>query len=79
VSPCKRSCGNTDQSGVAITARLQKRFYLANRSVCFQEIRLQECIEKVAGDALDGVINGQDMDSLSILDIGTLKYQNILL
>lgn len=46
--------------------------YLAHWAVCLQEVWLQENIEEIARHSLNGVINGQHMDALAILDIRTL-------
>lgn len=46
--------------------------HLPDWSVGFQEVGLQEGIKEVASQALNGVINGQHMDALSILHIRTL-------
>jgi len=43
-----------------------------NRPVGFQEVRLQEDLKPVARQPLNGVVNGQNMDPLSVLDVGAL-------
>jgi hypothetical protein len=47
--------------------------HLAHGTIGLQEVGLQEHVEQVAGDALDGVVDGQHVDLLAILDIGTLR------
>lgn len=46
--------------------------HLPDRSVGFQEVGLQEGVKEVAGQALDGVVDGQHMDALAILHVRTL-------
>jgi hypothetical protein len=45
-----------------------------NRTVCFEEIRFQVNIEEIASDSLDSVIDGQYVDSLSVLYISARMY-----
>lgn len=52
--------------------------YLADRPVSLCEVRLQEGVKQVACQALNGVINWQDMDALAILDICALQTQTTL-
>jgi hypothetical protein len=42
---------------------------LVDRAVGLHEVRLEEDLEEVAGDALDCVIDGQDVDALAVLDV----------
>ena len=51
-----------DQEGVA----------LADRAVGLEEVGLEEGVEEVARDALDGVVDGEDVDLLAVLDVGAL-------
>jgi hypothetical protein len=54
-----RSHTTTDEEEIA----------LADGSVGLEEVRLEVDLEEVSGDALDGVVDGEDVDALSILDI----------
>jgi hypothetical protein len=47
--------------------------YLAHWAVCLQEVGLQVDIKQVASDTLNGVIDGQHVDTLAILDIRALQ------
>ena len=38
--------------------------------VGLQEVGLEEDLEPVAGEALDGVVDGEDVDPLAVLDVG---------
>lgn len=49
------------------------RAHLSHWPVCFQEVRLQVRVEQVAGDALNRIIDGQNMNSLPILNVGALQ------
>ena len=49
--------------------------YLAHRPVGLCEIWLQEGVEQIACQALNGIIYWQDMDALAILDICALQTQ----
>ena len=51
--------------------------HLPDRPVGFQEVRLQKGVKQVACDALDGVVDGQDMDPLAILHIRALQGSRI--
>ena len=42
---------------------------LADRTVGLEEVRLEEGLKQVAGDALDGVVDREDVDALAVLDI----------
>ena len=42
---------------------------LPHRSVSLKEIRLEVDLEEVTAEALDGVIERQDMDAFSVLDV----------
>jgi hypothetical protein len=46
---------------------------LADGAVGLQEVGLQEGVKQIAGHALDGVVDGQHMDALAVLDIGALQ------
>jgi hypothetical protein len=41
-------------------------------AVGLQEVGLQESIEQIARETLDGIINRQNVDSLTVLDVGAL-------
>jgi len=43
-----------------------------NRPIGFKEVRLQEDLKPVARQPLNRVVNGQNMDPLSVLDVGAL-------
>mmetsp|Transcript_57639 Transcript_57639/g.86952 ORF Transcript_57639/g.86952 Transcript_57639/m.86952 type:complete len:235 (+) Transcript_57639:1972-2676(+) len=47
----------------------KEKVVLANGAVGLEEVRLQEGLEKVSGHTLDGVIDGEHVDSLAVLDI----------
>ena len=47
--------------------------HLAHGPVCLQEVGLEEGVKEVAGDALDGVVQGEHVDALAVLDISALK------
>ena len=47
--------------------------YLSDRPVGFQEVRLQESVKKISSDALNGIINRQQVDLCSILHIRSLQ------
>lgn len=51
--------------------------HLANGAICFKEVWLQVCIEQVARQTFDGVINGEDMHPLAVLHISTLQKQDL--
>ena len=53
----------TDNEGVA----------LVDGSIGLQEVGLQEDLEPVSGQAFDGVIDGQNMDPLPVLDVRTFR------
>lgn len=57
-----RAHPSADQEGVS----------LADGPVGLQEVRLEERIEEIARDALDGVVDGEDVDLLAVLDVGAL-------
>ena len=40
----------------------------------FKEVRLEVHVEDVAAQTLDGVVEGQDVDALAVLDIETLVH-----
>lgn len=44
---------------------------LVNGPIGLEEVRLEECLEQVAGQTLDGVVEGQHVDALAVLDVGT--------
>lgn len=44
---------------------------LVDGPVRLQEVRLEECLEQVAGQSLDGVVKGQHVDALAVLDVRT--------
>ena len=46
---------------------------LADGAVGLQEVGLQEGVKQVAGHALDGVVDGQHVDALAILDVSALQ------
>eukprot|EP00162_Nutomonas_longa_P010249 comp19803_c0_seq1/m.38279 comp19803_c0_seq1/g.38279 ORF comp19803_c0_seq1/g.38279 comp19803_c0_seq1/m.38279 type:complete len:345 (+) comp19803_c0_seq1:1442-2476(+) len=50
----------------------QEQIALSDRSVCLEKVRLEICLKQVAGDAFNRVVDGQDMDSVSILDVRAL-------
>lgn len=56
-----------------IQSSAQNFAYLSDWAVCLQEVRLEEDVEEVARDTFDCIVNGQDMDALSILDISALQ------
>ena len=39
---------------------------------------LEESLEEVAGNTLNGVINRQHVDALAILDVGARRYYNYI-
>ncbi len=41
-------------------------------AVGLQEVGLQESIEQIARETLDGIINGQNVHSLTVLDVRAL-------
>lgn len=45
------------------------RVTFVNGPVCLQEVRLEEDLEEVPGQALHGVVDGKDMDPLAVLDV----------
>ncbi|PON70329.1 hypothetical protein TorRG33x02_256950 [Trema orientale] len=45
-----------------------------HRAVLLREVRLQVSLEKIPGHPLDGVINGKNVDTFAILDIGALVH-----
>jgi len=45
---------------------------LVDGPVCLEEVGLQEHLEPVAGQALNGVVDGQDVDPLAVLDVRAL-------
>lgn len=47
----------------------EEEIALANGSVGFEEVGLEVDLEEVSGDALDSVVDREDMDALSVLDI----------
>jgi len=47
---------------------------LTNWAVSLQEVGLQEDVEEVSGDSLDGVVNWQNMHTFTIFDIRALVY-----
>jgi hypothetical protein len=49
-----------------------RKAHLAHGAVGLQEVGLEEGVEQVAGDALDGVVNGQHVHALAVLDISAL-------
>jgi hypothetical protein len=51
----------------------QASTYLAHGPVCLQEVWLEEDVKQVACDAFNGVINGQHVDTLAILDVSALQ------
>lgn len=56
----------------------QEKIALADGSVGLQEVWLQVDLEQVAGDTLDGVVYGENMDALSVLDVGAgVKGDNV--
>ena len=50
-----------------------RRAHLANGSVSLQEVWLEEGVKQVACEPFNGVINGQNMNPLAILDICALQ------
>lgn len=40
-----------------------------NGPVCLQEVRLEEHLKEVPGQALHGVVDGQDVDPFAVLDV----------
>ena len=47
--------------------------YLAYWPIGLHEVRLQVGVKQVACQALDGVIDGKDMNTLAVLDICALR------
>merc|ERR1719440_2620001 len=56
----------------AHAAAAEEEVVLPHRPVRLHKVRLEEDVEQVARDALDGVINRQDVHALAVLDIGAL-------
>jgi hypothetical protein len=50
--------------------------HLAHGAVGLQEVGLEVHIKQVARDALNGVIDGQHMDALAVLDVRALQADN---
>ena len=48
----------------------QEKVIFAHGAVRLEEIGLEERLEEVARHALDGVIDGQYVDTLAVLDVG---------
>jgi hypothetical protein len=65
------SLDNLELNGTHATAH-KEEVVLPHGSVGFHEVRLEENVKEVARNALNGVINGEDMDPLAVLDIGAL-------
>lgn len=49
---------------------------LSYRSVGFKEVRLEECVKEVPCDALNCVINWQQVNFCAILDIRRLRISH---
>lgn len=47
--------------------------YLSDRSICLQEVGLQEGVKQVSCDAFNGVVNGQQVHFRAILHIWSLQ------
>ena len=58
--------GSTDKEEVA----------LLHRAVCPKEVGLEVNIEEVAGNTLDGVVEGKDVDALAVRDVTARGYSN---
>ena len=56
----------------AHAAARQERVALADGAVGLEEVGLEVGVEERAGDALDGVVDGEDVDALAVLDVGAL-------
>jgi hypothetical protein len=54
------------------TSSYEESVTLANRAVRIEEVRLQINFEQVTTQTLNGVVKGEDMYPLSVLDIETL-------
>lgn len=56
----------------------QEKIALADGSVGLEEVWLQVDLEQVAGDALDSIVHGENVDALSVFDVGAgMKGDNI--
>lgn len=51
--------------------------HLADGAIGLQEVGLEVSIEQVASDALNGVINGQHMDALAVLNVSALRAHQV--
>ena len=51
----------------------EERVALADGAVGLEEVGLEEGVEEVARDALDGVVDREDVDLLAVLDVGALE------
>ena len=57
-------------------ALLSSRSHLADGAVRLEEVRFEEGVKQVPGDALDGVVKGQDVDPLAVLHIRALVHRD---
>jgi hypothetical protein len=55
------------------TAIVELAENLADRAVGLNEVRLKKSVKEVPCEALDGVVDGEYMDSLPVLDIRALQ------
>jgi hypothetical protein len=69
-----RQTANAAAAG-SVTAAAIAATHLAHWPVCLQEVWLEEHVKQVACDALDGVINGQHVHLLAILDVSALQQR----
>lgn len=51
------------------TTTHKEKIALADGSVGLEEVGLEVNLEEVSGDTLDSVVDGEDVDALSVLDI----------
>merc|ERR1719267_405892 len=58
----------------AHAAAAEEEVVLTHGAVGLHEVRLEEDVEEVARDALDRVVDGEDVDALAVLHVGALVH-----
>ena len=69
--------GINDETDSSMERQLRRRglSYLTNWPVGLQEIRLKECIKQVSRNPFNGVVDGEHVDALAILNVSALPHK----